>query len=96
MNRKLYIPLLAVISIVCLLLYRHSTVNGQWSMVNNEGTIFGTLYHVKYLYYKDIKPELEAELQKVDASLSMFNPQSTISRINRNETDETNEMLNEV
>ena len=96
MNRKLYIPLLAVISIVCLLLYRHSTVNGQWSMVNNEGTIFGTLYHVKYLYYKDIKPELEAELQKVDASLSMFNPQSTISRINRNETEETNEMLNEV
>ena len=96
MNRKLYIPLLAVISIVCLLLYRNSTVNGQWSMVNNEGTTFGTLYHVKYLYHKDIKPELEAELQKVDASLSMFNPQSTISRINRNETDETNEMLNEV
>ena len=40
--------------------------------------------------------DLEAELQKVDASLSMFNPQSTISKINRNETDEVDEMLSEV
>ena len=103
MNRKLYIPLLAIIVIVGALMYQHSMVNGQWSMVNgqwsmvnNEGTIFGTLYHAKYLYDKDLKAELEAELQKVDASLSMFNPQSTISRINRNETDEADEMLSDV
>ena len=65
-------------------------------MIKNEGTVFGTLYHAKYLYNKDLKAEIETELQKVDASLSMFNPQSTISKINRNETDEVDEMLNEV
>lgn len=96
-HRKLYFALLAVLAIVCLLLYqRQSMVNNQWSMIKNEGTVFGTLYHAKYLYNKDLKAEIETELQKVDASLSMFNPQSTISKINRNETDEVDEMLNEV
>lgn len=99
-NHKLYIALLAIIAIVCLLFFRHS-MPGTQSPVSkeyqhNEGTVFGTLYHAKYLYDKDLKAEIEAELQKVDASLSMFNPQSTISRINRGETNETDEMLNEV
>ena len=93
-NRKLFFALLAVAAIVCLLVFQRR--NGQWSMIHNEGTIFGTLYHAKYLYKKDLKAEIEAELQKVDASLSMFNPQSTISKINRNETDEVDEMLSEV
>ena len=94
MQRKLYLPLLAVIAIACLLFFRQS--NDKAEMYANEGTIFGTLYHAKYLYSKDLKAEIEAELQKVDASLSMFNPQSTISRINRNETDEADEMLSDV
>jgi len=95
-RRKLLITILAAIAIVCLLLSRHSMSKAECSMIHNEGTVFGTLYHAKYLYDKDLKSELEAELQKVDASLSMFNPQSTISKINRNETDEVDEMLSEV
>lgn len=96
-NRKLYPALLALIAIVCLLMFlpsREKTKEGAYQ--HNEGTVFGTLYHAKYLFDKDLKEELEAELQKVDASLSMFNPQSTISRINRGETDKADEMLNEV
>lgn len=96
MHRKLYIPLLSIVAIACLLLYQCSMGKGQRSMVSNEGTIFGTLYHAKYLSDKDLKAEIEAELQKVDASLSMFNPKSTISLINRNETDKADEMLSEV
>ena len=96
MHRKLYIPLLSIVAIACLLLYQCSMGKGQHSMVSNEGTIFGTLYHAKYLSDKDLKAEIEAELQKVDASLSMFNPKSTISLINRNETDKADEMLSEV
>ncbi len=96
MHRKLYIPLLSIVAIACILLYRCSMGKGQRSMVSNEGTIFGTLYHAKYLSDKDLKAEIEAELQKVDASLSMFNPKSTISLINRNETDKADEMLSEV
>lgn len=95
-NKKIYLALLATIVIVGLLLFRKSMGKGQCSMIYNEGTIFGTLYHAKYLSDKDLKTEVEAELQKVDASLSMFNPQSTISRINRSETDEADEMLREV
>ena len=93
---KLYLALLAIVAIVCLLLLKKPMGNGQCSMIYNEGTIFGTLYHAKYLCDKDLKANIEAELQKVDASLSMFNPQSTISRINRGETDEADEMLAEV
>ena len=96
-KRKLYLALLAIIAIVCLpmLLPSHEK-SLERTYQHNEGTVFGTLYHAKYLYDKDLKKELEAELEKVDASLSMFNPQSTISRINRGETDEVDEMLNEV
>ena len=95
-NRKFFLALFAVIAIVCLFFFLSSSKGGREAYLHNEGTIFGTLYHAKYLYDKDLKQEIEAELQKVDASLSMFNPQSTISRINRNETDETDEMLSEV
>lgn len=99
-NRKFLLALFAIIAIATLLLFLRSMANGQPSRLNNyqhnEGTIFGTLYHAKYLYNKDLKAEIEAELQKVDASLSMFNPQSTISQINRGETDKADEMLSEV
>ena len=95
-HRKFIIALLAAAVIVCALLYRQSMTSTKTSMFNDEGTIFGTIYHAKYLYDKDLKSELEAELQKVDASLSMFNPKSTISRINRGETDEADEMLADV
>ena len=52
---------------------------------HNEGVIFGTTYHITYQYERDVNEELLQQLNKVDASLSIFNPQSIISRINRNE-----------
>ena len=95
-KRQLYIVLLAVVAIVCLLFFGRLKGQDRAYYQFNEGTIFGTVYHVKYLYDQDLKADIEAELQKVDASLSMFNPKSTISRINRGETDEVDEMLSEV
>ena len=50
-----------------------------------EGAIFGTFYHVTYQYDSSLKKEIEAELQKVDASLSPFNKASIITKINNNE-----------
>ena len=96
-TRKSYIALLSILCIVglfMLLVPRGDATKESYQ--HDEGTIFGTLYHAKYLYDKDLKTEIEAELQKVDASLSMFNPQSRISQINRNETDEADEMLSEI
>lgn len=51
----------------------------------NEGYVFGTLYHITYQHNSDLQNEIEAELQKVDASLSPFNKTSVITRINNNE-----------
>lgn len=96
-SEKIYLTILAVVVIVGLLIFLPSRSEGEkMAFQRNEGTIFGTLYHAKYFCDKDLKEEIEAELQKVDASLSMFNPQSTISRINKGETDDADEMLGEV
>ncbi len=49
--------------------------------------IFGTLMNVTYTSTEDLHDTIMACLRQVDASLSMFNPQSTLARINRSETD---------
>lgn len=61
-----------------------------------EGAVFGTFYHVTYQYPSDLQKEIETELQKVDASLSPFNKNSVISRINRNEDVEPDSMFTHV
>ena len=42
----------------------------------NTGFVFGTVYNITYQSDKDLQPEIEAELKKVDNSLSTFNPKS--------------------
>ena len=51
----------------------------------DEGTVFGTIYHFTYQSDENLKEEIEAELKKFDHSLSPFNDNSIISRINQNE-----------
>lgn len=51
----------------------------------NTGFVFGTVYNITYQGEKDLQAEIEAELKKVDADFSMFNKQSTVSKINRGE-----------
>ena len=48
----------------------------------NEGYIFGTVFHAKYQHDKSLEEDIMAELNAVDASLSMFNPNSLVSRYN--------------
>ena len=64
-----------------LILRRSSTRTFQ----ENEGFIFGTVYHIKYAHDKDLEPEIREQLQRVDQSLSMFNERSVIARVNRGE-----------
>lgn len=63
---------------------------------HDEGFIFGTIYHITYQSDNNYQKEIEAELNKVDASLSPFNNSSIITRINRNEKVTVNEMFKEV
>ena len=62
----------------------------------DEGMVFGTIYHITYQSDINYQKEIEAELQKVDNSLSPFNKTSIISRINRNEKVKVDEMFSEV
>ncbi len=62
----------------------------------NKGPVFGTFYTVNYQSDKDYHQEIKAALQEVDNALSMFNEQSVISHINREQGGETNDMFMEV
>lgn len=62
----------------------------------DEGMVFGTIYHITYQSDTNYQKEIEAELQKVDNSLSPFNKTSIISHVNRNEKVKVDEMFSEV
>lgn len=61
-----------------------------------EGKIYGTFYHITYNHSEDLQKELRAEMERVNASLSMFNPHSVIARINRGESDSTDVLFREM
>ena len=61
-----------------------------------EGKIFGTYYHITYQSSTDYDSEILDRLNQVDASLSAFNPQSTVSNINRNEAVKADQMFSDV
>ena len=52
---------------------------------HHQGNIFGTYYNIRYEGTKDLHEDIQRRLQAFDNSLSMFNPNSVISKINRNE-----------
>lgn len=51
----------------------------------NQGMVFGTVYKITYQYAEDLQTDIKAELDKVNASLSPFQKNSVISRINNND-----------
>lgn len=62
----------------------------------DKGFIFGTVYNITYQYDKSLKDGIEAELRRVDNSLSPFNKLSIISKINRNENVKADKMFTDV
>ena len=73
-----------------------STDRKQNSPQESRGKVFGTYYTMKYEYTESLDSLIMAELLKVDHSLSMFNKESQISRVNRNETDAADSLLSQV
>lgn len=51
----------------------------------DEGLVFGTVYKITYQSEDNLKNEIEAELKKVNNSLSPFDPTSVITHVNHNE-----------
>lgn len=62
----------------------------------DQGLVFGTMYKITYQSKKNLKTEIEAELQKVDLSLSPFNKQSVITHINNNTDMQTDSLFDYV
>lgn len=69
---------------------------GAATLHEAQGSIFGTTYHIKYESAEKLDSAILEELQRVDRSLSVFNKQSTISRINSGESNRTDAMLYEI
>ena len=86
-NKKGWLAcVLCVIVIAGVVLLRQCRATGGNAYHRNEGMIFNTIYHFTYEAREDYQSQIEAELQRFDASLSPFNPSSIISRFNRNDT----------
>ena len=94
-NKRLLwqLPFLTILIIGTVLIIRqqHATPYQKCA-----GTIFGTTYHITYQYGDDLQQELEAKMKEVDASLSMFNKESTITHVNNNQATELSRMFVEV
>lgn len=62
----------------------------------NEGMVFGTIYKITYQSKEDLHSDIKAALQEVDNSLSPYNPNSIITRINHNEDTTLNTFFTDV
>ena len=81
--------------IACSLLLLVSCAQKEYRQ--NTNFVFGTIYNITHQSDRDLQQEIEAELMKVDGEFSMFNPQSTVARINSGDsTVERSEMFNEI
>ena len=68
------------------LLFTFSSCTQKATYIKNEGYIFGTTYHLTYQNKNDLEPLIKEQLKKVNTSLSTYDPNSIISRINLNDS----------
>lgn len=78
MKRKaIILPLISALFVIL------TSCGDKYSTVN--GFTWGTDYHIIYKGTADLHVEIDSVLRYIDSELSMFNPASTVSRINNNE-----------
>lgn len=77
------LPFLAILIIGSILIVRkHNNLPYQ----TDQGVIFGTVYKITYQHSDNLQKDIESELEKINQSLSPFNPNSIITRINNNDS----------
>ena len=92
--RPYHIAFLAILIVGTIFIARRE--NGKQENIPfqmEEGSIFGTVYHIKYQYKEDLHDSIMARLKAIDGSLSMFNPASTVSCINRGESMKADSLI---
>ncbi len=89
--RRWHLPVLAIFAIASYVIITRQNAPAPYQ--RDEGTVFGTFYHITYQAKLSLKDSIEARLKAVDHSLSMFNPASTISRINSGQSAQTDSLF---
>lgn len=95
MKKKWHIPFLMFLILASVWVIKNNQEKEK-RYFSEEQFVFGTVMHVTYEADSSLAKGYMEELRKVDATLSMFNPNSLVSRINRNETDTVSTMFLEV
>ena len=87
------LPFLVLLIVGTVLILRHER-NVPYQ--KSADKVFGTFYHATYQCDSDLTYSINAELAKVDASLSPFNKNSIITAVNQNKEVEINDMFQDV
>lgn len=92
--RPYHIAFLAILIVGTIFIaHRENGIQDNTPFQTEEGSIFGTVYHIKYQYKESLHDSILARLKNVDGSLSMFNPASTVSCINRGESMKADSLI---
>ncbi|MCS2892529.1 FAD:protein FMN transferase [Parabacteroides faecis] len=89
MYKKIYLVLS-----LWILIFTVCTKQKQY--FEESGSVFHTIYHIKYEGSELLTEKIDAELQKFNLSLNPFNPNSIISKVNQNEPVEADGWFIEV
>ena len=94
-NKKLMwqLPFLVLLIVGTILIIRHEQ---NIPYQKSADKVFGTFYHATYQCDSDLTYSINAELAKVDASLSPFNKLSVITAVNQNQNVKLNDMFLDV
>lgn len=89
MYKKIYL-------VVSLWILIFAACTKQKQYFEESGSVFHTIYHIKYEGSELLTEKIDAEFQKFNLSLNPFNPNSIISKVNRNEPVEADDWFIEV
>lgn len=92
--RRWHLPVLLLFVIATYLIITRRNEPAPYQ--HNEGAVFGTFYHLTYQSRDDLQAEVDTALKRVDGSLSMFNAQSILSRVNRDENVQVDSLFKRV
>ncbi len=81
---------------LCLCILLLAACTGKKQYYEESGTVFHTIYHIKYEASQPLTDKIDAELQAFNLSLNPFNPNSIIAKVNRGEDVEVDDWFAEV
>ena len=92
MNYELFKP--CCIAVIFVTVFLHSGCRrDNTDYIKDEGIVWNTQYHIVYNSHEEFTDSFRVIFDRLDASVSPFNPNSLISKINDNTTQAADEYL---